>query len=147
VCSTMRPCVGSQASWATQGRYLRSETTSPDGISAYRLAAAAALSALAANVSDKQAIGAAAAGMLDVLDGKAAGGKPKSAPERSGMLAGLQALAAAPSSSASMHEIAEPVVQRLLSAYRAEANEEVRRLWPLLAGAGARMQEHGMVVR
>ena len=118
-------------------------------MSVYRTAAAASLGALAANVSDRQAVGAAAAGMLDVLDGKVAGGKPKSAPERSGMLAGLQALAAAPGSNASMHETAEPVVGRLLSAYKAEANEEVRRCWPWLASAGARarMQEHGMVIR
>jgi hypothetical protein len=88
------------------------------------------LGALAADVSDKQAVSATAASMLDVLDGKAAGGKPKSAPERSGMLAGVQALASAPGSSASMHDTAEAVVQRLLGVYKAEANEEVSKVLP-----------------
>lgn len=94
-------------------------------ISACRSAAADVFAGLASGISDKQAVSATAASLLDVLDGNAAGGKPKSAPERSGVLAAVQALAGAPGSSASMHGTAEAVVLRLLSVYKAEANEEV----------------------
>lgn len=94
-------------------------------MSACRAAAADAFAALASRVTGKQVVGAAAVSLLDVLDGKAVGGKPKAAPERSGMLAGVQALAAAPGSSASMQQTAGAVVLRLLSVYKAEANDEV----------------------
>lgn len=85
---------------------------------------------------------ATAASLLDVLDGKAAGGKPKSAPERSGMLAGVQALAAAPGSSSSMHDTAEAVVTRLLAIYKAEANEEVSMTVSVLAAQWSCWRHH-----
>jgi len=88
------------------------------------VAAADVFAALAAQMSDADAVGATAASLLDVLDGKA-GGKPKSAAERCGMLAAVQALSAAPGSSAAVAQAAEATALRLLDVYKSEPSEEV----------------------
>ena len=83
--------------------------------------------ALASQMSDADSVGGLVSSLLDVLSGKAAGGKPKTAGERLGVLAAVAALAAAPGSGSAIAAVADLCVQRLLDAYQAEPTEEVSR--------------------
>lgn len=83
------------------------------------------VASVASKVSDAAAVASAAAVLLAIVEGSSAAGKLKAVSERSGTLAAISTLAAAPASRQGGIESAQEVVRRLCIIYKADLSEEV----------------------